>query len=87
MTVQAGSSQPRAALRSALPLLGLAAVGLVAGAAALMASRNTTNLEAFVAVLGGLVVLMLALVRPRLVMYGLILLLPVETIGPLSLMQ
>jgi len=87
MTVQAGSSRPRAALRNALPPLGVAAMGLVAGAAALMASRNTTNLEAFVAVLGGLVVLMLALVRPRLVMYGLILLLPVETIGPLSLMQ
>lgn len=61
--------------------------GLLAGVGAVIASRNATNLLAYIAVLGGLVVLALAGSRPRIVLYGLILFLPVETIGPLSLMQ
>lgn len=87
MTTHARSREPKATLRSTLTLAGAVIMGLLAGAAALLASRNGMSLQVFVAVLGGLAVLVLALVRPRLVMYGLILLLPVETIGPLSLMQ
>lgn len=87
MTAQARSGEPRALLRSVWPLVGAAVAGLLVGAGAFAASRNGMSLQAFVAVLGGLAVLTLALVRPRAVLYGLILLLPVETIGPLSLMQ
>lgn len=87
MTAQARAGGQPTAIRNVLPLAGAAVAGVLTGAAALFASRNGMGLQVFVAALGGLVVLVLALVKPRAVMYGLILLLPVETIGPLSLMQ
>lgn len=87
MTAQARGGEPRATLRNALPLALAAGAGIIVGAGALMASRNEMGLQAFVAILGGLALIIVAFVWPRAVMYGLILLLPVETIGPLSLMQ
>lgn len=87
MNAQARSGRQMSVFRDGLALAAAGVVGLLAGVAALMASRSDANLETFVAVLGGLVLLVLAFVWPRAVMYGLILLLPVETIGPLSLMQ
>lgn len=84
-------ARPRKPLDSALRLLPSAVLttlaGLCVGAGALLASRNATNLLVYIAALGGLAVLALATSRPRLLLYGLILFLPIETIGPLSLMQ
>jgi putative inorganic carbon (HCO3(-)) transporter len=61
--------------------------GLLAGVGAVIASRNATNQMTYISTLGGLTVLALAGSKPRVLLYALILFLPVETIGPLSLMQ
>lgn len=87
MMDQARSPQRLRGIRNAAPLAAAAGIGLLVGAAAAFAPLNSMGLQAFAAILGGLALVTAAFVWPRAVLYGLILLLPVETIGPLSLMQ
>lgn len=60
---------------------------LVVGIAALVASRSPVGSLSYLAGLGAIATIALAAASPRSLLYGLILFLPVETIGPLSLMQ
>jgi putative inorganic carbon (HCO3(-)) transporter len=88
MSAETGRHNPMGSTVRLLPVATLAALaGLTAGIGALVASQSTKNLMIYAAVLGGLAVFALAVSKPCLVLYGLILFLPVETIGPLSLMQ
>ncbi len=87
MSAQADGGSRANLTQNALWLALAVMAGLLVGAGALLGSQNGTGLASLVGILGGLTVLTLAVIKPRVVMYGLILLLPVETIGPLSLMQ
>jgi putative inorganic carbon (HCO3(-)) transporter len=88
MSAQTGKPSLRGDLRRIIPTTALALFGgLLTGVGAFTASRGNLSLMVYITALGGLAALALAGSKPRLLLYGLILFLPVETIGPLSLMQ